>query len=733
MKFLKLSKILNTAKKAPVLVKSMPKFGKQVFYVVKSYLIFLVMFTLYVINIPTIFLIRSSKTPHIIRLVIMKFNVLITKAAAKYEVVYEVRMGWFDLFDLAFRNMSFKKTRSIITVGGMALGIGAIVFLVSLGYGIQNLVITRVARLEEMKQIDVSVQPGSRNKITDKSLEDFRNTDNVEDALPLVGVAAKVKFEGSITDVAVYGVTTKFLEKSAIKPTEGELFKSIDRVSLNKPHYLLEDNTVGAQNPTLVEIGDVAGTTAVKNESRAGDKIGDIEYTIFPNSWLKVRKSPSTNSEVIGYTKRVVGTQFGEEFWGSEYLPAAYGKVAQGITGEWMGKWVKSLVPLWEDKECSKKDLLCEEGSYYPVLDESGGQSYAVGYIAELEISIKKTVQDPEADSRNVLGIENVRLVLGDSSPGDSLTSTSQATGSSGPGPASSALEQLSDEEFISQVYESSASASLKQSVKMDLPDGAQKEAVVNNAFLKVLGFHETGAVGKTFNVSFVLTGSFLDSQEKVESNFTEYKIVGVIPGEESPFFYVPLGDLKYLGVINYSQAKVITDDAVSLPDVRRKIESAGYLTSSVVDTVAQINKLFSTIRLILGLLGGVALGVASLGMFNTLTVSLLERTREVGLMKAMGMATEEVKRLFLTESMLMGFMGGIIGIILGFLVGKLIAVVLSIMGLLKGAGFIDVTYIPPTFLVLIFILSLTVGLVTGIYPSKRATKISALDALRYE
>ena len=158
-----------------------------------------------------------------------------------------------------------------------------------------------------------------------------------------------------------------------------------------------------------------------------------------------------------------------------------------------------------------------------------------------------------------------------------------------------------------------------------------------------------------------------------------------------------------------------------------------GYVTRSVADTVDQINSLFATARTVLMLLGMVALSVAALGMFNTLTVSLLERTREVGLMKAMGMKSWEVQELFLTESMLMGFLGGLLGIIVGFITGKLVGMALSFFAIFKGVGYIDISYVPLSFVIVIIFLSLLVGIVTGIYPAKRATKISALNALRYE
>ena len=128
-----------------------------------------------------------------------------------------------------------------------------------------------------------------------------------------------------------------------------------------------------------------------------------------------------------------------------------------------------------------------------------------------------------------------------------------------------------------------------------------------------------------------------------------------------------------------------------------------------------------------------VALVVASLGMFNTLTVSLLERTREVGLMKAMGMRSSEVHELFLTASMVMGTLGGVLGIALGYCAGKVFGLLLSVFALVQGEGTLNVSLIPFSFVLFVIILSLVVGFVTGIYPARRSAKISALNALRYE
>jgi ABC-type antimicrobial peptide transport system permease subunit len=262
----------------------------------------------------------------------------------------------------------------------------------------------------------------------------------------------------------------------------------------------------------------------------------------------------------------------------------------------------------------------------------------------------------------------------------------------------------------------------------------ATLQAVVNRALLSVLGIKENEAVGKQFEASFIVVGNLLaEGENKIESVPAQYKIVGVIPDNKTPMFYVPFIDLRSLGVTNYSQVKMVVAQANDLQKTRQQVEAMGYVTRSVADTVAQINSLFGTARTVLALLGFMALAVAALGMFNTLTVSLMERTREVGLMKAMGMKSSEVQELFLSESLIMGLCGGIFGLIVGFLMGKALGVILSLFSVFKGMGFIDVSFIPFSFVLVIVVLSLVIGVVTGIYPAKRATKISALNALRYE
>lgn len=592
-----------------------------------------------------------------------------------------------DLIELSIRNMKAKKTRTIVTIGGMMIGIGAIVFLVSVGYGLQRLVITRVARLEEMKQADVSPQAGGKIKITDKTLADFKDISAVEKALPLIAVVGRVNYQNSVSDMAAYGVTTDYLKQSAVKPVEGKIFDSNELVS---------------EVPQTT--GEVAGVSTEK--AVFGEKIQSVDFTVNPSVWIRVRESPATNAKILGYTKRVEGSSTGEEVWGGSYeSDDGVGKAGETEDGKSLGKWIKTPVLLWKEEKCDPQTQGdCEDGKYVVMRDEDNKQMQKEGYFAEINLDIAGVnIKQPQ-----VLGV------------------TSDATESSKPS-TDTALDWV-------EIATEAGIIAPPETKTVELSGDAKRQAVVNRAMLKILGINESEAVGKKFNVSFVVVGDLLaDEKEKVESASTEYTIVGVTPEEKSPLFYVPFIDLRSLGITNYSQVKLVVKNQAELAKTRRQVEAMGYATRSVADTVEQISSLFATLRTVLMLLGMVALFVAALGMFNTLTVSLLERTREVGLMKAMGMKSSEVQELFLTESMIMGFFGGILGIVLGWTLGKLIGIILSFFAIFKGVGFVDISYIPFSFIVVIVFLSLLVGIVTGIYPAKRATKISALNALRYE
>lgn len=703
--------IFKTIKSAILGFPHFVKVSKNSFISVMDFTILLI---LYITNLLIKFILRINFVHYKIRDKLLKFTIRVRNLAEHFDMKDEngTLMSRLDLFDLAFKNMGAKPSRTIITIGGMALGVATIIFLVTLGYGLQKLVIDKVARLDEMKQTDVSTQPGSNIMLTDDSLSDFKRIENVQYVLPLIGLVGKVKYQGSVSDVAVYGVTTDYLKNSAIHPTEGKLFEN-NELRLSQNSRVLE-----------TESADVAGVSNVRPESKLGDKLGYVTFSIFPESWILVRESPTLSSKVVGYTKRMDSMQPGVEYLGDNYPSVEAGSFVKDQDNKWLGKWVQSRVYIWVRQDCSIENVDCADGEYVRKRDANNNLVQESGYFAEMEVIIEPNKW-----------AEQLGSVLGISDPAVSEeTNVDPAAPEASPSAVSGDYD-VDDLAFISSVVQTSASNSDQVNTKrVTLPDQALKVAVVNEAFLQVLGLDPGDAVDKSFEVSFIVTSELSGNDDQsIVSEDATYKILAVIPGTNNPFFYVQIADLKSLGVNNYSQVRVVSTTKENLQPIRTKIESMGFSTTSVADTITRINSLFGTVRIVLGLIGAVALSVAALGMFNTLTVSLLERTREIGLMKAMGMTSVEVKNLFLTESMMMGLMGGLFGIIAGYVAGKFLSLVLSIFGVIKGVGFIDVIYLPFSFALLVFCLSVFVGLVTGIYPSRRATKISALNALRYE
>lgn len=396
------------------------------------------------------------------------------------------------IFKIAFKNLMGKKTRSVLTIGGVMVGIGAIVFLVSLAYGVQYLIVERATGLDALRIIDVSTVKSKVIKLNDDAVDNFKGLAEIDLVEALVNMPGKINYGGSATDVVIFATTPEYLEMASVKVDQGSYYEE--------------------------------------------DEEGMIVNTAVLN--------------LIGVS----------------------------------------------------------EQNYTDMLDNKAG----------VDIIIQKELLDEEDD-------------------------------------------------------------------------------------------------------------------DKSKTVTKELKIVGIIDDADTPYLFIPLKVATGEGVVNYSQAKVKMKDATGLEDLRQKIEAIGFSTSSAADTVEQINSIFSIFRIILGSFGAIALGVAAIGMFNTLTVSLLERTREVGLMKALGVKKKEVFILFLSESFLISLIGGLLGIAFGWFAGESVNFILAQLARSTGNEAVDIFTTPVAFVGVIIVFSMVVGFVTGIYPSRRASSLNPLDALRYE
>lgn len=187
-------------------------------------------------------------------------------------------------------------------------------------------------------------------------------------------------------------------------------------------------------------------------------------------------------------------------------------------------------------------------------------------------------------------------------------------------------------------------------------------------------------------------------------------------------------------GFQDYNQAKVVVNTKENVPAIRKQIESLGFVTASPVDTLDQINQVFTILNILLAGFGGIGMVIAVLGMFNTLTISLLERTREIGLLVSLGARRKDVRRLFIIEALTLSFLGALFGVVLAWLLGR--GIDLLLFGLAKSRGVSDtfsVFYIPPMLILGIFVFTAITGLIVVAYPARRAARINPIDALRHE
>ena len=166
---------------------------------------------------------------------------------------------------------------------------------------------------------------------------------------------------------------------------------------------------------------------------------------------------------------------------------------------------------------------------------------------------------------------------------------------------------------------------------------------------------------------------------------------------------------------------------------MRVAIDALGLTASSISETIDQANKVFRIIQLILMVFGMIALIVSAIGMFNTMTITLLERTEEIGIMKAIGASKKDISLMFVMESTLMGFLGALGGVILGFLGGLIINLLINAIATRFGGEAVSLFYSPLWFISTVIGFGAFVGFMTGVFPARKASHIDALDALRYK
>ena len=188
-----------------------------------------------------------------------------------------------------------------------------------------------------------------------------------------------------------------------------------------------------------------------------------------------------------------------------------------------------------------------------------------------------------------------------------------------------------------------------------------------------------------------------------------------------------------YLRVYNVNDAESIAtsvQNAINGNHGQKDFATATTMTS-ILQTVQSV---IGILQLVLVAIASIALVVASIGIMNTMLTSVMERTREIGIMKAIGATNTDIMSIFIIEGMLVSSIGGIIGIILGVFGSQGLTVILNnFMGMGEGGSSNLTPVITLMSVVLAVTVSLIVGVFSSLYPAWKAARMSPIEAVRYE
>ena len=299
-------------------------------------------------------------------------------------------------------------------------------------------------------------------------------------------------------------------------------------------------------------------------------------------------------------------------------------------------------------------------------------------------------------------------------------------------------------------------------------------EAILQIEFAKVLADQPATLVGKDFILRYAeraplskdasdedlldsMMGSGKPGGISIVPREKKLRIVGVIESDPSAGIggfggarvYLPLKTAEQLHVAqpddlqafvsgnsakpSYIALTVRVRSPKDVPQVEAAIKQLGFATFSLLDATKGLRLVFTVFDLFLGLFGSLALTVASLGIINTLVMAILERRREIGILKALGATDRDVRSLFFAEAGAMGLFGGLFGVALGWLIGQTLTWGTTIYLHRQNLPGVKISYVPWWLALGAIGFAIAVSLVAGLYPASRAARLNPVEALRYE
>jgi ABC-type antimicrobial peptide transport system permease subunit len=381
------------------------------------------------------------------------------------------------------------------------------------------------------------------------------------------------------------------------------------------------------------------------------------------------------------------------------------------------------------------------------VFPESMGRAIPIGQMIGVTKEIeyeKETVLDDKAIKKikNIEGVKGVTPVI-------LITNAKLQIGNN-----ISILNMVAVNEYMIKQgwYEMELGEKIKEKDKRAINIGNK----VNKTFFNIntgKSISEIELLGEKGNIIITqdITEEGMASTKKIVKFPVE--IVGIlkeISVDEDLRIYIPFELAKRLRKISgatllslkegeYMQLMVFSESVENVDRISEKLSKMGFNAMSMNQILGIVSVILIIVRSILGVLGGIALFVAAIGIVNTLVMSIYERFREIGIMKAVGASNKDISKIFLYEAGAIGFFGGVLGVITGFILGKALnAIALYFINKTSPLGYspfakISLFEVPYWLFFGSIIFSILVGIVAGVYPAKIAARLDPVDALRHE
>lgn len=256
-------------------------------------------------------------------------------------------------------------------------------------------------------------------------------------------------------------------------------------------------------------------------------------------------------------------------------------------------------------------------------------------------------------------------------------------------------------------------------------------DVILSNQALKLVGITEPqNALGKTIHLKIrypnpdkVTTGIADISFEK------DFTVVGIIADEQQPPVAIVNKNMVQIPTDSFKEILVRSKDVDNVANLHDLLEKDGFMITARIDLVNQAKKITNVMTTVLAIFGITALAVSAIGMFNTMLIGFIERTYEVGCMKAIGATDATVRNLFLMESAVLGTLGGGGGLLIGITLGKLVNFGLNVLASKLGGKPLDLFMLPVWFSIFVLGISVLIGIISGFWPALRAARLSPREA----